>query len=39
MQAADVAQRLLIAVAQPFQVESYELTTTLSVGIAMYPAD
>ena len=25
--------------AQPFQVEPYELTTTLSVGIAMYPAD
>ena len=39
MQAADVAQRLLIAVAQPFQVEPYELTTTLSVDIAMYPAD
>ncbi len=39
MQAADLAQRLLIAVAQPFQVEPYELTTTLSVGIAMYPAD
>ena len=39
IQAADVAQRLLIAVAQPFQVEHYELTTTLSVGIAMYPAD
>ena len=39
MQAADLAQRLLIAVAQPFQVEPYELNTTLSVGIAMYPAD
>ena len=37
--AADMATRLLAAVAQPFQVESYELTTTLSVGIAMYPSD
>nr|WP_237707303.1 EAL domain-containing protein [Acidovorax sp. NO-1] len=37
--AADMATRLLAAVAQPFQVEPYELTTTLSVGIAMYPAD
>ena len=38
-QAAEVANRLLAAVAQPFQVDPYELTTTLSVGIAMYPAD
>lgn len=38
-QAAEVATRLLAAVAQPFQIEAYELTTTLSVGIAMYPAD
>ena len=37
--AADMATRLLAAVSQPFQVESYELTTTLSVGIAMYPSD
>lgn len=37
--AADMATRLLAAVAQPFQVDPYELTTTLSVGIAMYPAD
>ena len=36
---AEVATRLLAAVAQPFQIEPYELTTTLSVGIAMYPAD
>jgi len=38
-QAAEVATRLLTAVAQPFQIDPYELTTTLSVGIAMYPAD
>lgn len=37
--AAEVATRLLTAVAQPFQIDPYELTTTLSVGIAMYPAD
>lgn len=37
--AAEVATQLLAAIAQPFQIDSYELTTTLSVGIAMYPAD
>ncbi|CAN7644231.1 bifunctional diguanylate cyclase/phosphodiesterase [Acidovorax sp. LjRoot117] len=37
--AAEVANRLLTAVAEPFQLDTYELTTTLSVGIAMYPAD
>lgn len=37
--AAEVATRLLTAVAHPFQIDPYELTTTLSVGIAMYPAD
>ena len=37
--AAEVAARLLTAVSQPFQIDPYELTTTLSVGIAMYPAD
>lgn len=39
VQAAEVANKLLAAVAQPFQIEPYELTTTSSVGIAMYPAD
>lgn len=38
-QAAEVANKLLAAVSQPFQVDPYELTTTLSIGIAMYPAD
>lgn len=38
-QAAEAATQLLTAIAQPFQLEPYELTTTLSVGIAMYPAD
>lgn len=37
--AADTAARLLAAVAEPFQIDAYELTTTLSIGIAMYPAD
>ena len=34
-----MAARLLAAVAEPFQIDAYELTTTLSIGIAMYPAD
>ncbi len=38
-QAAEVANQLLASVAQPFQMDPYELTTTLSIGIAMYPAD
>ncbi|MCW5233194.1 bifunctional diguanylate cyclase/phosphodiesterase [Verminephrobacter eiseniae] len=37
--AAKVASALLTAVAQPFQIDPYELSTTLSVGIAMCPAD
>ena len=37
--AAAVATRLLASVAQPFQIGAYELTTTLSIGIAMFPAD
>ena len=37
--AAEVATQLLAAVSQPFQLDPYELTTTLSIGIAMYPAD
>jgi len=37
--AADIATRLLAAVAQPFQIDGYELTTTLSIGISMYPGD
>lgn len=37
--AAGVANQLLAAVAEPFQVDAYELTTTLSIGIAMFPAD
>ena len=40
---ADSAQRmasnLLNALAQPFQIDQYELTTTLSIGIAVFPAD
>ncbi|MBU1224826.1 MAG: EAL domain-containing protein [Gammaproteobacteria bacterium] len=37
--AVRVAAKLLEAVSQPCQVESFELTVTLSIGIAMYPAD
>nr|WP_255593499.1 EAL domain-containing protein [Acidovorax sp. sic0104] len=37
--AAEMANLLLTAAAKPFQIDPYELTTTLSIGIAMYPAD
>lgn len=37
--AAHVSGKLLEAVAQPYQIESYELTVTLSIGIALYPED
>ena len=37
--AAHVAEKLLEVVAQPYQIESFELSVTLSIGIALYPAD
>jgi diguanylate cyclase (GGDEF)-like protein/PAS domain S-box-containing protein len=37
--AAHVAGKLLEAVAQPYQIETFELTVTLSIGIALYPGD
>ncbi len=37
--AAHVAGKLLEAVAQPYQIEGFELTVTLSIGIALYPGD
>ncbi|MBQ0945077.1 EAL domain-containing protein [Ideonella sp. 4Y16] len=37
--AAHVAGKLLEQVAQPFMVMGHELSMTLSVGIAVYPAD
>ncbi|MBI3433215.1 MAG: PAS domain S-box protein [Hydrogenophilales bacterium] len=37
--AAHVAEKLLEAVAQPYQIEGFELSVTLSIGIALYPAD
>jgi diguanylate cyclase (GGDEF)-like protein/PAS domain S-box-containing protein len=37
--AAHVAGKLLEAFAQPYQIESFELTVTLSIGIAIYPGD
>ncbi len=37
--AAHVATKLLEAVAQPCQIEHYELITTISIGIAIYPHD
>jgi len=37
--AAHVAEKLLEAVAQPYQIEGFELGVTLSIGIAMYPSD
>ena len=37
--ATHVAEKLLSAIAQPYQIDQYELITTPSIGIAMYPAD
>lgn len=37
--AANVAQKLLGAIAQPYAVEQYRLTLTASIGIAIYPND
>ena len=36
---SQVVQKLLDVVAQPYQVEEYDLNLTASVGIAMYPED
>ena len=37
--AAHVAEKLLETAARPYQVEGFELTLTLSIGIALYPTD
>jgi diguanylate cyclase (GGDEF)-like protein/PAS domain S-box-containing protein len=37
--AAHVAKKLLEAVAQPYQIDGFDLTITLSIGIALYPGD
>lgn len=37
--AAHVAEKLLQAAAEPFEIESHELIVTPSIGIAMYPND
>ncbi|MBW8306544.1 MAG: EAL domain-containing protein [Thiobacillus sp.] len=37
--AAHVAGKLLEAIARPYQIEDFELTVTLSIGIALYPGD
>ncbi len=37
--AARVAQKLLQAISQPLQIDTYELTITPSIGIAVYPDD
>ncbi|MBB1074745.1 EAL domain-containing protein [Rhodoferax sp. 4810] len=37
--AQQVAHKLIEAVATPCQIEQYELVTTLSIGIALYPQD
>ncbi|MDP1593806.1 MAG: EAL domain-containing protein [Gallionella sp.] len=35
----DVALKLISSVVQPCQIEQYELVTTVSIGIALYPHD
>jgi len=37
--AAQVAQKILEAVAPPFSIEEHELSVTTSIGIALYPLD
>jgi len=37
--AAHIAEKLLRDVAQPCQINQYELVTTVSIGIAIYPDD
>jgi len=37
--AAQVAQKLLDIINQPYQVEQYNLNLTASIGIALYPGD
>lgn len=37
--AANVSQKLLSVMAQPYQIAPYELTVTGSIGIALYPED
>jgi diguanylate cyclase (GGDEF)-like protein len=37
--AANVAQKLLYAIAQPCRIEQFDLTMSASIGIALYPND
>ena len=37
--AAQIAQKLLNAIAEPFQIEQYDFVMTASIGIALYPGD
>lgn len=37
--ATHVAEKMLATIAMPFIVDQYQLTTTPSIGIAMYPTD
>jgi diguanylate cyclase (GGDEF)-like protein len=38
-EAAHVAEKLLHAIAQSYQIEQHELTVTPSIGVALYPGD
>ena len=37
--ASDVATKIINLVAQPYKIQQYELVTTVSIGIAIYPND
>lgn len=36
---ANVAEKLIESISQPYQIQNYELTITPSIGIALYPGD
>ncbi|NNM70780.1 MAG: EAL domain-containing protein [Gallionella sp.] len=37
--AAQIAQKLLNAIAEPYQIEQYDFVMTASIGISLYPSD
>jgi len=38
-EAVEIAKRILLGLSHPFKVNGYELTTTASIGISIFPSD